>query len=246
MDLLRPVVLTDDKISTAIMKQQQHEIAVLEQKRTAQIQAVGMGLTSITVNSLPAILKGGAQLSLLRKNDETSLVKALIVLIGITQEALNVPRMAPMQMVDAARMMIKVYWYLKPEEVSYAFERGRSGAYGTVYNRLDLEILQSWLHKYDLTERQNMCDQMRSSDAEKLEADRHHSVEQVKESYQRFKAGGLTVQQQIDANRREREQTERKARHHFYVFREEYFNKRKSEADVPLADENLPINEYQP
>lgn len=226
------------------MKQQQHEIAALETKRTAQIRAVGMGLSSITVSSLPAIMKTGAQLSGLRKTDEASLIKALVVLIGLTNDALNVPRMNPMQMVDAARYIIKTYWYLKPEEVSYAFDRGRAGAYGTVYNRLDLEIVQGWLHKYDLTERLHISEQIRSLDAEKLEVDNRHSVEAVRQSYQRFKEGEMTTQQKIDAQRRDDDRANRMANHNYYVFREKYMAGRK-----PAQGEELPIDEtegYEP
>lgn len=229
MPLLQQVVSTDNTMTT-LAKTDPAGLARLETVRQRQILAVGIGLSGITANALPAVLKHGEQLSLLRKKDEPTLLKALIILIGLTNEALNLPRMNAAQMIDAARHIVKTFWYLKPEEIAYAFDQGRAGCYGPAYNRLDLEGLEKWLRAYDTGERLALCERARSEPDEEIDA--RLSVKAVQESYQRFADGEPLLQQKKDADKREGDRQERIARSQYYQFRENYFATRNQSTDT--------------
>ncbi|WP_460983707.1 hypothetical protein [Spirosoma fluminis] len=217
------------------------EIAQLGQVRQSQIMALGIGLAGINATSLPAVLKHGQQLSLLRKTDEPTLLKALIVLIGLTNDALNVNRMSPVQMLDAARHILKTYWYFKPEEIAYVFDQGRSGKYGKSYNRLDLEVLTNWLHAYDTDERLSICERGRSENVDNEE--QKLSTQAVVDSYQRFAEGEPLLQEKIEAERRNADYQIRRQTHNYHVFRESYFQKRDANQSTTPDHDNVPTAE---
>ncbi|GAB3783223.1 hypothetical protein GCM10028818_40730 [Spirosoma horti] len=237
MPLLKRVVSTDDQIGTALAQQNPMEVNRLQQMRAGHIMAVGIGLSAITANGLPDVLKNGTQLSVLRKTDESTLLKALLILIGLTNDALNVPRMNPAQMLDAARHITKSFWYFKPEEIAYAFDQGRSGRYGKVYNRLDLEILEGWLLAYDTTERLALCERGRSEEQHQNENDNRLSVDAVRQSYQRFADGEPTLQQKRETQKRLEDQQERRERHNYHNFKEQYFASKTSSEPQDETDQ---------
>ncbi|WP_460910622.1 hypothetical protein [Spirosoma areae] len=242
MPLLTRVVSTDNEIGTALATRNGAEVERLHQVRAGHIMAVGIGLSAITANGLPAILKHGTQLSVIRQTDEAVLLKSLIILIGLTNDALNVPRMNASQMLDAARHILKTFWYFKPEEIAYAFDQGRAGRYGKVYNRLDLEILEGWLLAYDIDERNALCERGRSENADEAQESTKLSVDAVRDSYQRFAEGEPTLQQKKEAEKRLADQQERRERYNYHHFREQYFSGKDSPQPQP-ATQSEPTHE---
>jgi len=58
------------------------------------------------------------------------------------------------QLVDTVEAIIKDFYYIKPTELKYCFEKAKKGAYGIVYDRIDQSIIYQWIETY-LIERSN-------------------------------------------------------------------------------------------
>ncbi|WP_129714648.1 DUF6633 family protein [Pedobacter sp. SYP-B3415] len=46
------------------------------------------------------------------------------------------------------QLIIEDYWYLKPEDFKYCFSQAKRGVYGKQYDRLDGQVILSWLEQY--------------------------------------------------------------------------------------------------
>jgi hypothetical protein len=68
--------------------------------------------------------------------------------------SLNVGKnLEPHQLSGLAIKIYAKYYYFSFDELMYVFDKGSSGAYGKLYDRVDEEIIFTWLQMYDTGER---------------------------------------------------------------------------------------------
>ena len=110
-------------------------------------------------------------------NDLPSLVKikkemgANKLLIFIMDIILNVVKffnigktMNVEQAKNTAEIIINEYYYLKPSELKYCFNKGKMGVYGKLYDRIDGAVFFDWINQY-LEERLEICTNKNRADA---------------------------------------------------------------------------------
>lgn len=91
----------------------------------------------------------GSQLSVIRKEDKTTLHIALKNLVLSLVESLNIAQsIKDSQMVEIVFLIADKYWFLKLEELVLIFKRAKMGEYGKTYNRLDVQIVFEWIESY--------------------------------------------------------------------------------------------------
>jgi len=49
----------------------------------------------------------------------------------------------------AADHFVEHHWIYSLEDIQLCLDRGAAGLYGAIYNRLDLSILNEWIHKFE-------------------------------------------------------------------------------------------------
>jgi hypothetical protein len=85
----------------------------------------------------------------LQEADEDDLIADLTVLILDMDESFNVGKSLSVGQVEHLAITIPTrYAALTLEDVAVCFHRAKCGDYGTVYDRLDLNVIHGWLHKY--------------------------------------------------------------------------------------------------
>lgn len=52
------------------------------------------------------------------------------------------------QIVEAVEIIGSEYYFLKPTELKYCFQKAKTGKYGVVYDRIDLSIICGWIDSY--------------------------------------------------------------------------------------------------
>lgn len=86
---------------------------------------------------------------------EREVVYAIIerLLAGLAL-SLNIGKnLEPHQLSGLAKKIYAKYYYLSFDEIMHVFDKGSCGSYGKLYDRIDEEIIFSWLEKFDVDER---------------------------------------------------------------------------------------------
>ena len=101
-----------------------------------------------------AVLKSeGMQISLIRLHNVEALMTELSALIQGVYDLVKVgKRIDEDAIVKLSKMILKKYWYLTIDEVSYCLDSGIQGQYGKIYDRIDAQVILEWLHLYDTGE----------------------------------------------------------------------------------------------
>lgn len=101
-------------------------------------------------------------------------VRALLnMLIGDLVMFVNVGKsMTPDQIVKTVDLVIEEYNYFKPEDFKLCFNRAKKGQYGALYDRIDGQLILSWLGEYDNERTAEVEDirQTQNTQLKKLEA----------------------------------------------------------------------------
>ena len=63
----------------------------------------------------------------------------------------------------AAEHFVQHHWKYSLEDIQLCLDRGTAGIYGTIYNRLDLSILNEWMDKFE-QERDTHIDAIRTEE----------------------------------------------------------------------------------
>lgn len=61
--------------------------------------------------------------------------------------------MSSAQVFDCTKLIIEEFWYLRPEEIMYAFKLVKMGKYGVSFNRMDAPTILLWIRDYVQTDR---------------------------------------------------------------------------------------------
>lgn len=86
-----------------------------------------------------------------RTYGDQPIMEMLVQMISNVNDFFNVSRpMNAVQIMETAKLISKVYYFLKFEEIKFVFENAKTGTWGKIYERLDGSVILEWFEKYDL------------------------------------------------------------------------------------------------
>ena len=86
----------------------------------------------------------------LRKIDRNETKMKIAMLISRCCAMLNIDKnMNADQINFSAEHFVQHHWKYSLEDIQLCLDRGTAGIYGTIYNRLDLSILNEWISKFE-------------------------------------------------------------------------------------------------
>ncbi len=100
----------------------------------------------------------GNSISVMRK-DLGEMVSTAFLTFIVTEliESFNVGKtMNDMQVVFTVNGIKEDYFFLKPEELKFVFNKAKKGGYGTMYDRIDAAVIFGWIEEF-LKERTQVC-----------------------------------------------------------------------------------------
>jgi hypothetical protein len=122
--------------------------------------------------------------------------------------SLNVGKnIEPFQLKPLAIKIYARYYFLSFDELMYVFDKGSSGEYGKLYDRVDEEIIFTWIQCYDVNERQSTARML---------------VEQ-EEAKQKTSPQEYEILEKLYAKSIEETEEEKKKKENYQKFREQYF-----------------------
>lgn len=186
------------------------------------------------------------QISLLRKEDKKGLQNLMIFLLDNLAESFNVKSsFSAVQLFECATLIIEEFWMLRPEEVLYCFKRAKLGAYGPVYNKLDIQTIMIWLRTYLDEERlqavEKMNTQYKKQEMEGPQVDILAAYEKEKAHVEQH---GISRIQKISQEQEQKRRKEAIKNAEYENFRSDYF-KAKQEKPGGDATQKKQVQEYQ-
>ena len=148
---------------------------------------------------------------------EREVVYAIIerLLAGLAL-SLNIGKnLEPHQLSGLAKKIYAKYYYLSFDEIMHVFDKGSCGSYGKLYDRIDEEIIFSWLEKFDVDERISIAEKSNSDDIKEFKI-------QQKE-HDEFLAKHLSKYTEKLTQELEQEKIKEE---NYKKFREQYFSKK--------------------
>lgn len=123
--------------------------------KTTEPKKIPVALTRVQMDlTVSQAMSQEHQISFLKKDDPMQLEMLISMMVSLLADQFNVKAsFNDIQIVDCTLSIIKKYWYLRPEEILYAFKQAKMGVYGSAYNKLDTPTILEWLHKYDTEDR---------------------------------------------------------------------------------------------
>lgn len=102
-------------------------------------------------NIMEAINSNSCTIGTFRKHEgETAARAAMVYMITDTLDDFNINQnMNAAQIAYAADTIIRYFYYLNIEDFKLCFTYAKLGVYGTVYGRIDLQVLYGWVRQYD-------------------------------------------------------------------------------------------------
>ena len=90
------------------------------------------------------------KIAALRKIDRNETKMKIAMLISRCCAMLNIDKnMNADQINFSAEHFVQHHWKYSLEDIQLCLDRGTAGIYGTIYNRLDLSILNEWIGKFE-------------------------------------------------------------------------------------------------
>lgn len=90
------------------------------------------------------------KIAALRKTDRNETKMKLAMLISRCCAMLNIEKnMNSDQITFAAEHLVQEKWMYSLEDMQLCLDRGAAGMYGTIYNRLDLSVINEWIAKFE-------------------------------------------------------------------------------------------------
>lgn len=111
------------------------------------------------------------QLSVIKKEKGEIFEKAFLVeAVADLVMFFNIGKtMNEQQVVQVVKMISQRYYYLRPAELKYCFDKAKFGDYGKVYDRIDGAVIFEWIELY-LEERENAIIQKNIENKKKEES----------------------------------------------------------------------------
>ncbi|KAA6438827.1 hypothetical protein FEM33_15520 [Dyadobacter flavalbus] len=179
------------------------------------------------------------QVSFLKNNDPQKLEMVIAMMVEIMAEQFNVKEtFSDLQILDCTLSIIERFWYLRPEEVMFAFKQAKLGKYGPVYNKLDTSTILNWLHRYDTEERMHQIEQNRSA-YKKQESEPQIDVlaaynKEIKHLQENNGVPRLVTESK---EKQQQEREKKRGELSFQQYREEYYKNRVPEVREKVAAE---------
>ena len=149
----------------------------------------------------------------IKKDVVCAIIERLLAGLALS---LNVGKnLEPYQLAPLSVKIYAKYYYLSFDEIMYVFDKGSSGQYGKIYDRIDEEIILGWLSNYDTGERLEIASKKHNQDIEqsKMSSDEINILSKVYEK---------VIQDQ---------EAEKVKEENFKKFREQYFKTNENERD---------------
>jgi hypothetical protein len=90
------------------------------------------------------------KIAMLRKIDRNETKMKIAMLISRCCAMINIDKnMNADQINFSAEHFVQHHWKYSLEDIQLCLDRGVAGIYGTIYNRLDLSILNEWVSKFE-------------------------------------------------------------------------------------------------
>lgn len=118
---------------------------------------------------------------------------AILWMLSEVTEFFSVPeKMSQRQIGLTVDLILEDYYFLKPEDIRLCFRNAMKGYYGRVYNRIDGQIILSWLKQY--------------SDERLETAEQHSQAESGELKEKEQSPGGMFREEYIDRLRKQASQ----------------------------------------
>lgn len=133
--------------------------------------------------TLPKAVEG-LQISKLKAESKSELVQALNNLVFNTSKSLNITNtLNEIQILEISMMVIEKYWFLKLDELVLIFKKAKTGEFGKMYNRLDIQIICEWIETYLKSEERAVYFEKKNTEHKKKEID----VKLMPQLYEKYK-----------------------------------------------------------
>lgn len=166
------------------------------------------------------------QISALRQTNRLELETLMVIIISQTAESLNIARtITEQQIVEAAQLIVSEYWWLRPEEILFAFKRAKTGAYGADYNRMDTTTIMRWIKSYDETDRATALEHLRLAEQKKQRQEEEQQQEVLRPLYP--KAGELPFALRQSQEFRQQKQSQHRSEMHYQQFKQTQNEKKR-------------------
>lgn len=190
------------------------------EKAEMLIKASEKQLSEYRVGIIPENVVGDS-MAYLRANEigisKDSICAIIERLLASLALSLNVGKnIEPYQVGPLSIKIYAKYYYLSFDEIMYVFDCGSSGKYGKIYDRIDEEIIFSWLQKYDTEERISIAEKKHALEVEENKIT-NHEINILSIAYEKV------IKEQEQNKQREE---------NYQKFREKYFNEKVSEAEI--------------
>ena len=118
---------------------------------------------------------------------ETKARALMVYILADTIQALNVGKtMNDIQIARTSDLILDEFFYLKPEDFKLCFDRALMGKYGVAFDRLDTQIVFSWLYKY-CTDRAEKADDSSYQDHIRIKESKNIEVQPLRNIYTKAK-----------------------------------------------------------
>lgn len=134
------------------------------QVRTAK-EAINSNLPSLATLKRQLIAEQPEKGAVIATAFITSIITDLVLSFNVGKQ------MTPAQVVDVVNYIQTDYYYLKPSELKYCFDKAKKGQYGKLYDRIDGAIIFEWIELYleerldaVITQNENQNNEYKKSD----------------------------------------------------------------------------------
>lgn len=122
-----------------------------------------------------------------RETNETKARALVSYMITDLLESFNIGKnMSDYQIAKAADLIIEMYYYLKIDDFKLCFNNVIKGKYGSVYDRIDVQTILSWIARY-LNERLDCADDISYIEHITAKGSVNNSVSKLNDVYEKFK-----------------------------------------------------------
>lgn len=190
------------------IQHQQKEKALIEWKTLPE-----QSYKAIQVISFDDVIKAESpSLAKMKKEYGDIHTKAILTIIIVDViKFFNVGKsMSDVQVGQTIELIQQEYWMLKPEDFKLCFNNAKKGMYGQVYDRIDGQVIMSWLQqhiakRFEFSEQQSM--QKHDRLKKETETMRQQQLQSDKEKHQEIQR--IAVQQYINNQKNNEENQNR-------------------------------------
>lgn len=170
------IILSTGRIPQVIMPKTKEESIILLAQYPKQYYNTIKPLSIKECVLSPVCTLGAFNRATTNENTGNMTVSALVVaMLTDLVSFFNVGKtMSEVQLAQTAEIIIDTYGYLKIDDFKFCFSSAKKGLYGVVYDRLDGNVIISWIEQY-LSDRISVSDNLNYSDHVSMKANEKSS-----------------------------------------------------------------------